>query len=519
MIDVRRFRTAFMRRQRAIVLCFATPDYAKKWNRCIESQRAYCVRNDFEFQCTSQCPPGLNPKWSKLKLALDQVRSGRDVMMIDADAEISAACPPFVEVLASYRDRDIFYVNGISERPNSGVMLFRGASSSAASKFLSACLAGKDVPVPSTDFVSADGENGHIIHFLKQPQFATLSRAMDRKWNTWHPDEFHRAYVRHSNILTLGTFGGATHTMLDAWRPIGDAPATLLRWTVTEWCNYRCPYCPQTHGRYEPKGNEMTAHAFDNFPIEQWMAAFDRHFAARRLSMVITGGEPMVDRRNMTKMINFLSDKSAVECIRIDTNAWWRPEQFSAMNHSKLTLMCTFHPSQTDEAVFVSRITSYMAAGYKIGMVNYVMTDDNVAMFADRRKRFSELGLVLHPNPLWQADSSYSDADLDLMRRALPPMDFGLRSKAENPHGRNCYFPSIGYEMDYTGTIFAGCMYDRPGSFFDDTLPDSPDAPVPCPHVACVCLDKYSFLEGCERNISTNPLAEYSKELLNIRAL
>ena len=30
----------------------------------------------------------------------------------------------------------------------------------------------------------------------------------------------------------------------------------------------------------------MTAHAFDNFPLQQWLEAFDRHFAGYRLSVV-----------------------------------------------------------------------------------------------------------------------------------------------------------------------------------------------------------------------------------------
>lgn len=66
--------------------------------------------------------------------------------------------------------------------------------------------------------------------------------------------------------------------VLNVWKP-RDAPnATLVRWHITEWCNYHCLYCPQTHGRYAPKGNGATAHAFDNFPLEQWLQAFRRHF-------------------------------------------------------------------------------------------------------------------------------------------------------------------------------------------------------------------------------------------------
>lgn len=286
----------------------------------------------------------------------------------------------------------------------------------------------------------------------------------------------------------------------------------LLRWFITEWCNYRCPYCPQTHDRRAPKGEGKTAHAFDNFPLAHWQEAFDRHFAETRLSLVITGGEPMVDRKNMPAILNFLSAKQGVECIRIDTNAWWKPEQFEDLDRAKIILMCTFHASQTDEGPFMARLEALQAAGFVIGMVNYVMDETNLPLFRDRRKRFADIGVVLHPNPLW-GDGTYKPADLELMREALPEIDFLYRSGAENPKDRMCRFPALSYEMDYKGNITPGCLPGLRGSFFDDRLPAQPEAAIPCPFTACVCLDKYSFLEGSERNVSTNPLAIYAEEL------
>ena len=120
----------------------------------------------------------------------------------------------------------------------------------------------------------------------------------------------------------------AAPTTMDVWRPKDAMPVVALRWMVTNWCSYRCPYCPRTHDRRAQKGDRMTAHAFDNFPLQQWLEAFDRHFAGYRLSVVITGGEPMVDRKNVPKLLNFLSAKTTVECIRIDTNLSWSPMHF-----------------------------------------------------------------------------------------------------------------------------------------------------------------------------------------------
>ena len=80
--------------------------------------------------------------------------------------------------------------------------------------------------------------------------------------------------------------------VMKGWRPRRGVPAILLRWLFTEWCNYRCPYCPQTHDRWAPKGDGFTAHAFDNFPVERWQGAFRRHFSTTRLSLVLTGESP-----------------------------------------------------------------------------------------------------------------------------------------------------------------------------------------------------------------------------------
>lgn len=299
----------------------------------------------------------------------------------------------------------------------------------------------------------------------------------------------------------------------DIWLPQGGQRVALVRWFVTEWCNYRCPYCPQTHDRRAAKGDGMTAHAFDNFPLEQWQDAFDRHFDNQRLSLVITGGEPMTDRRNMGGILRHLTSKSNVECIRIDTNAWWKPEQFPDIDKSKIILMCTFHPSQISESEFRAKMITFLESGFEIGMVNYVMNDANIDAFEERRASFARDGITLHPNPLWMSNGQYSEDNLNIMQRALPDLDYRFRTGQSDPHGMACSFPAIAYELDYKGNVISGCQPELKGSFFDEVLPDRPDAPIPCPLRSCVCLDKYSFLSGVERNLSYNPLAEYGAAL------
>lgn len=302
--------------------------------------------------------------------------------------------------------------------------------------------------------------------------------------------------------------------VLKVWKP-SDAPqATLVRWHMTEWCNYHCPYCPQTHGRYAPKGNGLTAHAFDNFPLQQWLQAFRRHFAQQRLSLVISGGEPLLDKKNMPLLLTAFQEMTTVESIRIDTNVSWQVDWYRTLDKSKILLMCTYHPTQVTEQQFFARIDQVLESGFQIGMINYVMTAQQREKYVVYKEKFRKLGIPLHPNPIWDQRGRHSAEDMALFASELPPLDYLYRTGKKSPKGKKCLFPSLAYELDYRGKIRVGCHPTAAGSFFDQELPALFAGPVPCPYTKCACLDKYSFLEESNRNITTNPLALYSHALL-----
>jgi organic radical activating enzyme len=307
--------------------------------------------------------------------------------------------------------------------------------------------------------------------------------------------------------------------VLEAWRPRDGVPTVLLRWFMTEWCNYQCPYCDQTHGRNVAKGGRFTAHAFDNFPVDAWTAALDRHFGGRGLSVVITGGEPFVDRKAMPVLLKHLTEMPGLACLRIDTNAWWKAKDYRAIDKSKIVLMCTLHPSQTSPEAFFSRIDALIGEGFRIGMVNYVMNTDNISQYNKYKRILTDKGIPLHPNPLWQNTNRYAREDLDLLHAELPEADFAFRSGAASPKGMKCLFPSLAYEMDYKGNIHVGCHEFAMGSLFHGELPGLFSGPVPCPHDGCVCLDKYSFLGTINRNTGLDPLATYGQILRTARSI
>jgi FkbM family methyltransferase len=95
--------------------------------------------------------------------------------------------PRFVDLLRENPDKDIFACLGDSGRPNSGVVIFRGGPNSTATSFLRTCLDNRALEIPEEDRVTAYGENGHFIHFLKAQPYAGKFKRIEEKWNRTSP--------------------------------------------------------------------------------------------------------------------------------------------------------------------------------------------------------------------------------------------------------------------------------------------------------------------------------------------
>jgi hypothetical protein len=240
----------------------------------------------------------------------------------------------------------------------------------------------------------------------------------------------------------------------------------------------------------------------------------DRHFRKSNVSLVLTGGEPLIDTGNMNVLLKNLTGKDWINNIRIDTNISWDPEKYSDVDPSKIWLMCTFHPSQVDDEKYFDKLKHLNANGWKIGMVNYVIYEDQVDLFEERWRQFAELGIPLHPNPLWDSRGKFSDSALSVLKKYLDPVDYGYRGGSLSPLHKKCLFPSVSYEMFQTGAIHVGCHPQMSGSIFDDILPKLPVGLLKCPNKTCVCLDKYSFLREVNRNTTLNPFEIYHELLI-----
>jgi len=181
---------------RRSVLTIATADFAGRWRFCLDSQRRYCERQRYAHLIIDPPAGELHPKWAKLDSALRLIETGH-VFLVDADCEFTLGCPAFETVLDAHPFHDIFFVNGISGRPNTGALILRGGRPSLAAAFLRECLASRHDPVPPEDFVTSEGENGHVISILKRSPYRSRAYSLPLAWNCSLPDHAAEAYILH----------------------------------------------------------------------------------------------------------------------------------------------------------------------------------------------------------------------------------------------------------------------------------------------------------------------------------
>lgn len=142
------------------LLCVADFVYTGRYFPCIISQKEYCARNDYDYKLITGEADERNWKRYKVDLIIELLKKTEgDVVIIDADCFIKEDCPPFESFLVD--NKDIYYVDGRSGRPNSGFIYFKNNINSL--EFIETVKQRLKVRVPErAHFVSTEGENGHI---------------------------------------------------------------------------------------------------------------------------------------------------------------------------------------------------------------------------------------------------------------------------------------------------------------------------------------------------------------------
>lgn len=171
-----------MNKNDVLVFSIALEGYSGLFRSCIKSQKAYCLRSNFDYVLIKKAPRFLLPTetaWLKLFLLRSALECDyKWVGFIDADCEVSIHAPSFVQEMEIFNNaRSIFMAHGFSGRINSGVIFMK--NSKEALEYLEKVIQNGDDPVSKED--KALYENGHMIHYGKNNPNVQIIDSV--KWN------------------------------------------------------------------------------------------------------------------------------------------------------------------------------------------------------------------------------------------------------------------------------------------------------------------------------------------------
>ncbi len=306
-----------------------------------------------------------------------------------------------------------------------------------------------------------------------------------------------------------------------------DNAVMMFYFIVSNWCNFNCFYCNYGRRTRQRKSKFYTSikntgkkrfyklfsphnhgHAFDNYSPDKWIKAFSR--VPNDFVIHISGGEPFLDAENFSVFLEGLAGLDKCKLIKIFTNGFWPAQNFQASNKvkNKTVLLVSYHPTQAKQDIYFKMIDEIYKAGWRIGMINYVMEAHQKRDYDEISKYFdSKYGIFVNPNP-------DKDGDLDLLSDELakyfPKLDLDYKVARKSPKGKKCFFPSIAYYIEPTGEVYRNCVCRERKNFIkkSHTLYVLKE-PTICPACKCPCLDMYAFLENSGRGKKLDLLEEY----------
>jgi organic radical activating enzyme len=297
-----------------------------------------------------------------------------------------------------------------------------------------------------------------------------------------------------------------------------------ISWHLSSWCNYSCPYCPVLvfHKRSTAKARQR--HAFDYYPVEQWVEALV-NLPYERVIIGLNGGEPMLDRKNVHTLLDRITETGRFE-ISIETNGSWAPEFFKGLAGRPIFLNVAFHPLDVDFETFYQRVSQIRNAGFHVAMVNMVLDPGNIPVIEKAVDRLERDGFfvnlsVMQPTGIYSGRTERTERELELIEAYNTPLDIKYKVLKPPTQGALCFYPAMTYYLEYDGSIRIFCSKDRPQNLFTDGLPPLPREAVPCPFDRCGgCNDMYRSL--ADEPLQMSPLEffthrEYAKEVIAYR--
>lgn len=172
--------------------CIASIDYLEKYKKCIESHRHYCKKFNYEYHLNTESENINHWKdwyWKKIIEAKKLLTNYDFIVIIDCDCEITTKAESLETILDQ---NSIYYVLGISGRPNSGFLIIK--NNSCGNNFLQDLLLKRNQSLPDK-YKSTKGENGHVIWALGENPDS--SKELEMKWNCSQPEHIEKAFIIH----------------------------------------------------------------------------------------------------------------------------------------------------------------------------------------------------------------------------------------------------------------------------------------------------------------------------------
>jgi len=202
-----------------------------------------------------------------------------------------------------------------------------------------------------------------------------------------------------TDTSTPGNEGLTQETRDSLQRPLRD-----LRLSVTDKCNFRCPYCmpADVYGddyQFSPKAEILT------FEEIQRLTRLFVGLGAEKIR--ITGGEPLI-RKDLPHLIRELKEISGVKDITLTTNGWFLAEQATTLKEAGLERI-TVSLDSLDDGIFGAmngrgygpqRVLDGIAAALDAGLtplkINMVVKrNENMADIVRIAGRFRNTGVIV----------------------------------------------------------------------------------------------------------------------------
>ena len=172
---------------------------------------------------------------------------------------------------------------------------------------------------------------------------------------------------------------------------------------------------------------------------------------------------------------------------------------FRGLDKRNIFLDIGFHPTQTSLPRLLEQIKRILRSGFRIAIVNYVVSPENIDLFEAAYDALVSEGQfvqvsAMFPTGVHLSREDRSERELEILVRHNTPLNLHYKLLWPRMNRRMCLYPTRNYQLLWDGTAQISCM-EESQNVFDSGFPELPAQAVPCPRYQCIgCTDMYRSL-------------------------